>query len=318
MNPMALLEDSYRTLREACVQHVPQAALVRLTGSDRKGWLQGQATHNLERLDVGWSRGFCLCSPTGQILAVCRVWALPDSLLVGTDLVTLPALLQRIEDMVILEDVQAELLSERMSLFSYQGPDASALLRERWPLPSLDAGLAEAGFALRHDRTGSGGWDLWVEADATPLPFDLVPPVDAGAWDVARLEAGIPLVGRDIGSKTLPPELGAAFEEEHVSYRKGCYTGQEVLMRIHARGHTNRVWVGLLADAPLEPDLAVVHPGCEGAGVVTSAGVSPAIGPIAGAMLRREAARPGDLVVVQTSSGEVEAEVRPMPLLARE
>ncbi|MFX6234584.1 tRNA-modifying protein YgfZ, partial [Acinetobacter baumannii] len=69
--------------------------------------------------------------------------------------------------------------------------------------------------------------------------------------DQLELRAGNPRLGGDTTQKTLPPELGPAFESRTVSYTKGCYMGQEVLMRIHSRGHTNRTWVCLTSAEPL-------------------------------------------------------------------
>jgi folate-binding protein YgfZ len=129
--------------------------------------------------------------------------------------------------------------------------------------------------------------------------------------ETARIEAGIPKRGVDFTEKTLPPELGPAFEARHVSYNKGCYMGQEVLMRMHSRGHTNKTWVGILLDSPVEVDAVVWHESRADAGVVTSAAVSPRLGPIAAAMLRNEAAQEGAEVRV----GEVRGVVKNFPLI---
>ena len=86
-------------------------------------------------------------------------------------------------------------------------------------------------------------------------------------------------------------------------------------MRIKSRGHTNRSWVGLVSDEPLEVGANVRHPKRSDAGEVTSAAFSPANGFIGAAMLRIEAALPGGTVTVETQNGPVEAEVREMPIL---
>lgn len=67
--------------------------------------------------------------------------------------------------------------------------------------------------------------------------------VSVPAWRLFWLCNGIPNWSFDVQEKTLPPELGERFSEKHLNYNKGCYTGQEVLQRIHSRGHTNRTWV---------------------------------------------------------------------------
>jgi folate-binding protein YgfZ len=129
--------------------------------------------------------------------------------------------------------------------------------------------------------------------------------VDAASYEAARIERGVPKRGVDYTNKTLPAELGHMFELEHVSYSKGCYVGQEVLMRIHSRGHTNKTWVGLLLDEAVQPGSAVSSEARKDAGVVTSAAISPQLGPIAGAMLRNEASREGAKVKVGNAMGRV-------------
>jgi folate-binding protein YgfZ len=214
--------------------------------------------------------------------------------------------------MVILEDVQAQEVPWQLT--SVQGPGSEKVLSAVLHLPSSDAGVVrvngENGYCLRSDRTGSAGWDLW-----SPTTIEVAPSISSAVQEIARIEAGVPKQGVDFGPKTLPPELGTAFEGRHVSYTKGCYVGQEVLMRLHSRGHTNKTWMGLVADAQLEPGARVSHASREDAGQVTSAALSPTYGPIGAAMLRNESAKAGEQVTVHTSAGEVKARVVEMPIL---
>jgi len=313
----------YDRLRDECgLLDLPSLALVEMTGDDRKGWLQGQSTNDLRRLESGNYSAFCLCAATGHVQAVVEAWAASDRFLITTAKETLAAVLQRVDQMVILEDVAARDASSEYRLLSVQGPLATQRLGEMMHLPSLDAGESRLGdakvYCLRSDRTGLGGWDIWVPANeekAVKTISAAFEPINHEAYNIARLEAGIPFFGADLNERTLPPEMGPAFEAKHISYKKGCYVGQEVLMRIHSRGHTNKTWVGLSADGPLEIGGQVSHPSRPDAGVVTSAALSPDYGHIGAAMVRREAAFNGELVRVQTERGEVEAEVRIMPIL---
>ncbi len=315
--------ESFDRLRADCGLIEPaDTSIIEIRGEDRKGWLQGQATNDLKQLDLGASSAFCLCSPTGQTLAICDIWGLPERFVVTCAKATASAFLARVEQMVILEDVEAEDVTDRYAFLSVQGPNATRALHDLVGLPTLDAADSRASdrpvIALRSNRTGLGGWDILIPSEdsktvkAIRKAFPLVLPE---AYEIARLEAGIPALGRDWDSKTLPPELGPAFEAKHVSYKKGCYTGQEVLMRIHARGHTNRTWMALRSDRPVAAGDLISHPRRKDAGTVTSACYSPDYGFIAAAMLRNEAAEEGEIVTVTTSSGAVEAEVRQMPVL---
>ena len=103
-----------------------------------------------------------------------------------------------------------------------------------------------------------------------------------------------------MGSRTLPPEMGPAFEAAHVSYTKGCYTGQEVLMRIHSRGHTNKTWVGFVLDKAVTAGARIGE-----LGEVTSACISPRLGPIALGTVRNEQSTPGTSVQVGEATGIV-------------
>ncbi len=294
-----------------------ELACVRLVGEDALSWLQGQVTNDLRALEPGGRLSCCLTSPTGQCLAAMDVWALGDGLSITLPLAALPSLEDRVREMVILEDVVLDDLAGASRLLCIQGAQADAWLSSRLELPSSEAGQAECEgvrIGLFHSRrTRYGGWDLWVPSHANALieKFETeLPSVSAEAYEPARLEAGIPLLGRDYTERTLPPELGPDFEARHISYTKGCYTGQEVLMRIYSRGHTNRTWRGILSESPLRIGAKISHPTREDAGDITSAAYSPSLGWIGAAMLRNEAAADGERVEVEG----VPATVRAMPL----
>lgn len=306
------------SLRHGCgLRLLADRTVIVLRGQDAKGWLQGQATQDLRPLNPGGSSAFCLCSATGQLRAICQVWALHDRLIVTTESSTAAALSERVEHMVILEDVRSS--QPPVELWSLQGPGATAALSRLADPPKLDAG--DAGIAgapvalLRSMRTPKGGWDIVAPlGSAVGAALRELAEETAGAdWRAAEIEAGIPRFGIDADAKTLPPELGPAFEEAHISYAKGCYMGQEVLMRMHSRGHTNRTWRGLLTADRVEAGATVEHPARKDAGRVTSACTSPAHGPIATAMLRNEAARVGDRVIIHHAGAEIEAEVLELP-----
>ncbi|HVT13218.1 MAG TPA: hypothetical protein VHE55_13215 [Fimbriimonadaceae bacterium] len=315
--------DSFDRLRADCGLFEPDdISIIEIRGEDRKGWLQGQATNDLKQLDMGASSAFCLCSPTGQLLAVCDIWGLRDRFILTCARSSADAFLRRVEQMVVLEDVEAKDISEDFEMLSVQGPNATRALQDHVILPTLDAADSRAGdvevLTLRSNRTGLGGWDVLVPKSSAKTAKSIRKSFHAihrEAFQIAQLEAGIPAATRDWDAKTLPPELGPAFEARHISYRKGCYTGQEVLMRIHSRGHTNRTWVALLAERPMSPGNSVAHSRRKDAGVVTSAFYSPDYGYIAGAILRNEAVLEGDYVTVETGAGPVEAEIRQMPIL---
>ncbi len=130
-------------------------------------------------------------------------------------------------------------------------------------------------------------------------------------WNIARVEGGRPAWGVDMDENTIPQEanldtLGA------ISFTKGCYTGQETVARIHFRGHVNRRLRGLLGSSALPQHAQVVDATGKMVGDVRSTVVSPRLGPIAIAMLRREV-QEGDTVIVEGADGPITAEVRELP-----
>lgn len=318
---MDSFEEGYRLLREDCgLIDLDWKRVILFSGEDRKGWLQGQVTNDLRKLEPGGSLNFCLCKATGQLEAIATMWALPNHLIAIAHQRGAGALLERVSKNVILEDVQAQEMEGEV--LSVQGPEATRNLSKLFTLPTLDAGTVEFEGAevtvLRSNRSGYGGWDIVLPKSATKASKKLrkqFVPVSREAFSTACLEAGIPSFALDTDEKTLPPELGQAFVNSHVSFSKGCYAGQEVLMRIHSRGHTNRSWVGLLSDQTLEVGDTVSHLSRDEAGRVTRVAFSPDFGFIASAMVRNEAAFAGEIVKIRRDGVEIEAEVQEMPLL---
>ncbi len=244
-----------------------------ISGADRASWLQGQITNDIRLLSPASPLQFCLCSPSGQIEAIGRLYEVADRFLMISSPNGVAAMVARIQSNVILEEVVGELSEE--PLYTVQGRGA----------------LQGDGFL--HDRTGRGGLDCFGDPGELPI-------LDDRAYTVAQLEAGIPTEGVDTQPRSLPPELGPAFDQSHVSYQKGCFTGQEILHRIYSRGGPSKVWVGLHSEDEFVSG-----------GAITRAERSPAFGFIGAATLRKDVAVPGTIVEVEG----VRATVVEMPFL---
>ena len=118
--------------------------------------------------------------------------------------------------------------------------------------------------------------------------------VTAEAAEILRIEAGTPRYGAEMGAETMPAEAGIV--EQVVSFTKGCYIGQETVARLHYKGRPNRHLRGLKLSAPAEPG-ATLRLGEKEVGKLGGAAVSPALGPIGLAILRREAEPGAELAV---------------------
>ena len=159
----------------------------------------------------------------------------------------------------------------------------------------------DAGFALRTLLTGDDGWDLFVPTAQRDAVVDRLleaggRPGDPDVIDALRIAAGRPRYGRELTEDVIPLEAGLL--ERAIDQEKGCYTGQEVIVRILHRGHVNRHLRRLEfhQDAP-EPGTELFEPGVEKArGVVTSAAENEA-GAIGLGYVRREVEPPAELHV---------------------
>jgi tRNA-modifying protein YgfZ len=188
---------------------------------------------------------------------------------------------------------------EGPSVLSLIGPRASELLGAV-PLGSEHDHATQrlAGSEVRRVSTIWGA-DLLLDAsEVEPVREELVSAgaeiVDQRAVDILRVEAGRPALGAEISEGTLPQEAGIT--ERAVSFSKGCYIGQETVARLHYRGKPNRHLRRLVADRPMSNG-DEVRLGERVLGAIGTAVISPADGPLALAILRREA-EPGAKVIV--------------------
>jgi folate-binding protein YgfZ len=135
-------------------------------------------------------------------------------------------------------------------------------------------------------------------------------PVGSESWEILRVEAGFPVYGIDIDENVLAPEVG----RPAISYSKGCYLGQETIVRIRDLGHVNRMLRGLKLSGGnvLEKGDKVFRDGKE-VGQVTSSVKSPRIGVIALAYLHRSCLEPGTRVKVAGAADRVAAEASLLP-----
>lgn len=189
-------------------------------------------------------------------------------------------------------------------------------------LPPFAHGAASFGgelvMVVRSVDYGVDGFDCFVCVEDAPalraaLAAAGAPAADEGALEVLRIEAGRPAWGADMNEETLAQEAGLDALNA-ISYTKGCYTGQETVARVHFRGHVNRCLRGLRADAMPDGD-ALLFSGDKEVGDVRSRAVSPRLGVIALAMVRREVDA-GSALTVRSAIGDSSAVVNDLPFPA--
>jgi folate-binding protein YgfZ len=306
------LTAEHKTLVEACglVDRAGRGRLA-LTGPDAKTFLQGQVTQDIEALEAGRGAYAAFLTPKGKMLGDLRVLDLGDELLLSCERVALQELFNMIRRYKLGSDVELHKRTLEMGELSLVGPGARRV-----------AGADSLG-PDEHDNVHAEIGDHPVVLVATDVGVDVFCSADrvegvrgalitAGAVEVGeaaaevlRVERGRPRYGVDLDDSVIPQEAG--LNERAVSFTKGCYVGQETVARLYYRGKPNRHLRGLRLSAPVEAGTPLLL-GEKEVGRVRSSVISPIHGPIALALVRREAA-PGATL----AAGEATAEVAELP-----
>jgi tRNA-modifying protein YgfZ len=291
-----------RALRHGCaLLDRSDRGKLALTGTGAVEFLNGQVTNELVGLRPGEGRYAAFLTQKGKMLGDLRILAVGDELLLDTERSALQALFDMIRRYKVGYDVELHKRTVQRGLLSLIGPGAGAT-------SGADA-LADAGehanapieidgvhaLAVRTDV----GLDLICGAEHTEqLTAALIErgavAVSEPAVEVLRVESGRPRFGLDMDDTTIPQEAG--LNERAVNFTKGCYVGQETVARLFYRGKPNRHLRGLRLSAPAATG-EELRLGERGVGRLGSSVVSPGFGPIALALVRREA-EPGATIAV--------------------
>ena len=290
---VALIDKNYR----ACLS---------FTGPDRVRYLNAILTNNVKDLALGHGVVSLLLNPQGHILAEIETHAEDKQLFCISFAMIRDTLVPALDKYIIMDDVTLEDQTGEYGMLALEGPQAEAVVKE---LTLLDlADLAELEWrearvgriscrVLRRSAGAIMGAEFLAErADLGTLWHVLDAavrkngggPMGYMALNALRLEQGIPWFGYDFGEKQIPHEAG--LENSHLSYTKGCYTGQEIVERVRSRGQVNRVRVSLQFDSNKPPasGTALLADGKEN-GFVTRSAFSPVLGTSIGmGYVRRE------------------------------
>ena len=301
---------------------------IAISGEDRFTWLQGMVSNDMRLLENGEASRLyaCVLNATGQVLSDVTLINAPEDgrILLDVPRASVPKLLAVFDRFLVTEEVDIVDLTDRLGCFSVQGPGSMSWLMRMENDRMFNKAWDHLEALMDADHTGSGGVDLYFGREAfgqiqQTQALKSVPVIGAQAQEILRVEAGIPKYGVDMDETTLAPEAGLM--ATHISLTKGCYVGQEIIARIHSRGHTNRALTGLVfaeGDVPASGDKIVVEedgkPRETGriTSVVTS---SPALDgrPIALGYIRHEHRAPGSQVQVVGSDRTRLASVTELP-----
>jgi folate-binding protein YgfZ len=268
-----------------------------LTGAEAAEYLQGQVTNDIEALAPGEGCYATLLTHKGKVVADMRVLRGDGWLLIDTEPHALAALKRNVEMYSIGRDVQVEDQTAARAILSLVGPTAREHL-DAQP-PEREHGWVEGDHGIY--VTTDLGVDVICPATDTDRVTSALgaPTVALEAAECVRVEAGRPRHGYDFGPETIPQEAG--LNERAVSFTKGCYVGQETVARLHYKGKPNRHLRGLKLSEPGQKGDAVMIEERQ-VGELGSTAVSPVHGPIALALIRREAAPGAEVAVGPTGA----------------
>jgi folate-binding protein YgfZ len=271
------LDFEYAALRAACLLvDRAQLGVLDVTGDDRVSFLNSMLTQKIEDVPFSTVRTFWL-NRKGRIVADIVACVLPDRIRLLTDVLTLPALESSLNDYIITEDVELSLRPD-LHAIDVIGPTGAEVVQAKFPelvdVPSAgECRICSTDSAVvAHNDTGAPGLTVIQPADdaaafwrSSVEQFEaFAPGADHdlhalendspkarvrlrrggwAAWNVARIEAGTPVMLVDFGSESLPGETGVL--RDRVDFKKGCYLGQEVVARMDALGHPKQCLVAL-------------------------------------------------------------------------
>ena len=325
------VREEYEALRSrAIVVDRSHRGRVRFFGEKSAEALTGLVTNDVVGMPPGHGQYGAALTSKGRIVADMRIFASENAYLVDTPARASAAWMAMVKKYVNPRVAGYRDESHAVRDIGVYGPNARHIvaaiaglhapaLTDLPPYAHLSATIdGNAVTVARSPDIAVEGYDLFVPFEI----FDHVwqaavaagaSPAGLGAWEIARVEAGRPEWGIDIDDTTIPQE--ANFDElDAISYTKGCYIGQEVVARVHFRGHVNRHLRGLRA-ASLEPPptgAQLFDDDGTHVGEVRSAVSSPRLGGIAIGMVRREIS-PSMSLNAKWEHGERRVDVSTLP-----
>jgi folate-binding protein YgfZ len=295
---VALIDKNYR-------------AYLSFTGPDRVRYLNAILTNNVKDLAANHGIVSLLLNPQGHILAEIETYAFADRLLCVSYAMIRERLLEVLEKFIIMDDVTLVDETPRYGTLALEGPKAAALVKEvsgadLTKYEELSSRGGKVGsipcFITKRSPGGVPGAEFLAESEKLPELWQVL--LDAVRWhegapmgytalSATRLAQGAPWFGYDFGEKQIPHEAG--LQDSHISYTKGCYTGQEIVERVRSRGQVNRqrVQLAFSGDVVPAPDTVITQDGKEVGHVTRAARIWDPTRILGMGYVRKEASTPG-------------------------
>jgi folate-binding protein YgfZ len=279
---------------------------IRVSGSEATTFLNGLITNDVKNL--AQNRWMPAVFPTvqGRLIGAVRVIRGGEpAFLIDTETASHEAVLKTISRFTLAGDFKVSDVTSETALLTVQGDKAAGIVEKVTGVSNLpDNGVAETNGVtiIRASHTGEDGFDVIIDA-ARKAEFQKAleaagaQPVGEDTFEILRVEAGIARFGQDMDETSVVPETNL---DDAVSYTKGCYVGQEIIVRIKHRGHPAKKLTGLRfeTDQQVEPGAVILSKENQEIGRVTSAVVSPKLGSIGLGYVRYEHLAEGTPIVV--------------------
>jgi glycine cleavage system T protein len=309
----------------------------RVTGEDRVKWLQSIISNDILPLAAGQGLYSSLLTHKGKMLTYFRVYALTDALMIEDVGEIGETTFQALRKFLLYgTKAKIENCADTHGLLLVSGPKAADLVRtalgvDMRGLKPLGSVLHPIGnhqaMLMRTEETGEGDVEILAPIDALPEVWERLwevgtpmglRPFGLEARDMLRLEAGLPLAGKELTEEIVPPE--ANLEGKAFSLNKGCYPGQEVVARMDTYGNVRRRMVGIFITENVVPSGGTkIFSGDREVGWISSAAYSPSVGhPIALAFPLRDFATPGTELTIHMGGQQYKATVKSLPFYSRQ
>jgi aminomethyltransferase len=298
--------------------------VLEVTGRDRAGFLHAMLSNEVKALGPGQGCAAAFLDAHGKVQVLLKLLVLEDRILVVTPVGMAADTMEGLDKFLFSEKAYFRDASGELATLVLAGPEAPALAERLTGTPPPEDPWSHVAARLGDDevRLVRGGGELgepeiWLLASAGARVWSAaraagVPTVGVAAQESLRIEAGTPVYHHDVDASVLLPEIPL---ESLVSYTKGCYIGQELVVRVRDRGHVNRHLRGFLVEGgEVPPPGAAVVAGDADVGRLTSTTFSYGLGrPIALGFIRRQQAEPGTRVTVRAGASSSPATVSALP-----
>ena len=279
------LQESEIITDNEVIADISHTGLISAQGEDAQTFLQGQLTNDVREVGAQHSQISGYCSPKGRLLTIFRIFFRQDRYYLQLPAELLQPILKRLGMYVLRSKVKLEDATNTLVHIGLSGPESSALLRKTVAEPpqDLDQVIEVNKFTIIRTRGIRPRFEIYGPVDEIRNLWEQLRiharPVGNAAWKRLDILAGIPVIYTKT-MDTFVPQMVNLETLKAISFKKGCYTGQEIVARLHYRGKLKRLMYLAHVDAPViphagDPLYSPAASDAEGAGTIVDAQVNP-------------------------------------------